>query len=98
MEIREPSPARLTPMHEGGVSEDIASWLAGRGHLSGADRVRARVALKLAAKLDAEEIPAYALAKVSTELRHVMAELEGAAPNAAGAPEVRAMLREVLPR
>ena len=68
-----------------------------RGLLPGVDRVRARVAVKLAAELDSAEVAAYAVAKLSAELRSVMAEIEGVHPRV-GAPEVRAMLREVLPR
>jgi hypothetical protein len=96
IEEREPIAAGLTGIGHSPITGEVSAWL-GERTLAGVDRVRARVALKLAAELDAKEVPAYAVAKLSAEPRSVMAEIEGATPRA-GAPEVRTMLHEVLPR
>ena len=79
-------------MRRGGVAAAVRGWLRER-ELSGADEVRARMALALAAELDDKASPRYTRAKVSAELRALLAELDDAAP-AAGDLDARRLLQE----
>jgi hypothetical protein len=65
--------------------------------LDGADEVRAQMALVLARELDDPTAPRYARAKVASELRAVLAELEhvGETPQS-GDLDVRRLLEEAF--
>jgi hypothetical protein len=70
------SPGSTIPRGSRGHWRLVRRWLADR-ELVGADEVRARMALVLAAELDDPGAPKYARSKVSSELRaRLLAELE----------------------
>jgi hypothetical protein len=64
--------SRIVPDTVGGV---LASWLP--DDLEGSDMVRAAVAKRLAAKLDAPELPAHAVARIAGTLISVVSALDG---------------------
>ena len=85
----EDDPSRAT------VSGALRKWLRER-ELAGADRVRAQAALGVAAHLDRADVPAYATAKLSCELRSLLAEIEGRPALDDGHRDVRRLLEDVF--
>jgi hypothetical protein len=78
MSANEPDPARRRRIRRGRVSGELRKWLAER-ELVGPDRVRAELALALAAEIDDPDAPRYARPRCAAELRLVLAELDGTA-------------------
>lgn len=62
----------------------------------GVDVVRAELALSLAAELDDPDAPHYAKARLSSELRTVIAEIEGTAQVDGYRNDVRRLLQDVM--
>jgi hypothetical protein len=94
----EPTRARSRPIRRRKVVGALRAWLA-ELELDGADQVRATMALVLAAELDDPTAPRYSRAKIASELRAVLAELEPrelAFVDDHGELDVRALLAEVL--
>ena len=72
----------------------VAEWLASLD-LEGVDLVRAQLALALATEID-DDAAAYAVARLTTELRSLLTELAKATvKDESGQRDVRRMLAEV---
>lgn len=89
-----PDPATARQIVRGSVAGAVRAWLRGR-ELDGADLVRAGLALALAREVDDPASPRYARSKISSELRALLAELEGT-PAPAGELDVKRLLGEVV--
>ena len=85
-----------TRIRQSAVGSAIESWLAERD-LTGVDVVRAELALSLAAELDDPDAPHYAKARLSSELRTLIAEIEGIVQVDSYRTDVRRLLAGVMP-
>ena len=88
-------PPRSTRIRRSAICRAVESWLAER-NLMGVDVVRAELALSLAAELDDPDAPHYAKARLSSELRTVIAEIEGTAQVDGYRNDVRRLLQDVM--
>jgi hypothetical protein len=87
------SRGRSARLDRAGVSGVVDSWLP--ADIEGADIVRAAVARRLAAELDAPELQSYVVAKLASTLIAVVAEIDGTREVARAKPS-RAELRQLL--
>jgi hypothetical protein len=78
MSATQPDPPKRQRMRHGRVAGELRRWLSER-ELTGADLVRAQLALALADEVDDVDAPRYARPRCASELRLLLAELDGSA-------------------
>jgi hypothetical protein len=97
IEALEPSRSRSKPIRRASVSGALRDWLRGR-ELVGPTPCARNLALSVAAELDRREVRHYAPAKLSSERRSLLAEIEGPPALVDARDDVRRLLGEVFAR